>query len=50
MGVHHNKFWEYDKAEANICLTCKKKKCTGRCDRLRQEKRKLKNNNKKDVK
>ena len=49
MGVHHKEFWEYDKAEVNICLTCKAKKCRGNCERLRQEKRKLKNKKKKDV-
>ena len=50
MGVHHKEFWEYDKDEANICLTCKQKKCIGECERLRQEKQKLKNKDKKDVK
>lgn len=33
--------------EAKICLTCKKKKCTGYCARLKEEKQKL--NNKKGV-
>ncbi len=32
----------YSEAEARICLNCTLKRCRGDCDRLRQEKRRLK--------
>ena len=32
-------------AEAQICLNCTEKKCKGTCDRLRTERKKLKENN-----
>lgn len=50
MSVHNEEFWICDKDEVNICLTCKQKKCVGDCERLRQEKEKLKKKNKKGVK
>lgn len=31
----------YTEAEARICLTCKLKKCTGYCERLKQEKKRI---------
>lgn len=43
MATFHKEDSLYSKVEANICLNCKLKKCTGTCERLRQEKRKLKN-------
>lgn len=29
-------------AEANICLTCESKRCLGICDRLKEERKRLK--------
>ena len=37
----------YSKDEAVICLNCKRKNCTGNCERLRQEKEKIKEGQKK---
>ena len=31
----------YSEAEARICLTCESKRCPGKCDRLKQEKKRL---------
>ena len=42
MGTFHKEDSLYSKDEANICLTCKMKKCYGKCERLKQEKQKLK--------
>lgn len=47
MSAFHKDDGIYDKDEANICLTCSEKKCTGNCDRVRWERWKLKQKNKK---
>ena len=31
----------YSEAEARICLTCTNKRCIGTCDRLKQEKKRI---------
>ena len=46
MGAYRKEDSLYSKDEAVICLTCKRKNCTGKCERLKQEKERLKNERK----
>ena len=47
MATFHKEDSLYSKEEAYICLNCKLKKCTGECERLKQEKEKIKERQKK---
>lgn len=47
MGAFYKEDSLYSKDEANICLNCKMKKCPGKCERLKQEKEKIKERQKK---
>ena len=47
MGTFHKEDSLYSKDEANICLNCKQKRCIGKCERLKQEKQKIKEGKKK---
>ena len=45
MGAFRKDDGLYSKAEAFICLNCNQKKCFGNCKKLKDEKRRLKNEN-----
>lgn len=41
--------YDYDKDEADICLTCQVQYCRGECERFTKEKRKLRKGKKNDT-